>query len=100
MDAAKAFLGGHHLFLQALLLPLELRQEADGVGVELAALIHHLHPLLGITHSAHLHAHAEAIEQLRAQFAFFRVAGTNQDKAGGVAHADTFALNGVPAGGG
>ena len=86
--------------MQALLLPLELRQEADGVGVELTALIHHLHPLLGITHGAHLHAHAEAIEQLRTQFAFFRVAGTNQDKPGGVAHADAFALHRVPARGG
>jgi hypothetical protein len=49
---------------------------------------------------AHLHRQAKAVQQLRAQLAFFGVAAAHQHKAGGVAHAQAFALDQVFARGG
>ena len=92
-------LGRHHPGLQAVLHRLHAGVEAIGIGIEGGALIHHLHPQLRFAHGAHLHAHAEAIQQLGPQLAFFRVARTDQHEAGRVAHADAFPFDRVPAGG-
>ena len=90
-------LGRHHPLLQAVLHRLHAGVEAIGIGIEGGALIHHLHPQLRFAHGAHLHAHAEAVQQLGPQLAFFRVARTDQHEAGRVAHADAFPFHRVPA---
>ena len=90
----------NHPVLQGVLGGLYGVVEAVWIAVEGGALIHHLHPQLWIAHGAHLHAHAEAIEQLGPQLPLLGVAGADQHEAGRVAHAHTFALHRVPAGGG
>ena len=46
-----------------------------------------------------LDGEAETVEQLRAQFAFFRIAAADQHEAGRMAHAEALALDDVDAGG-
>ena len=59
-------------------------------------MIHHLNPQFGITHRAHLHTHAETIEQLRPQFALLRVAGADQHEAGWMAYGHALTFHRVP----
>jgi hypothetical protein len=81
----------------ALLLRVLLTEHL-GVGVERGALLDNLDALFWELDGFDLRVHAEAIEELWAELAFFGVTGADQDEPGGVLDGDTFALYGVPAG--
>ncbi len=86
--------------LQLLVVLVPQRFEGGGVFVEGVAAFDDAHAQRQVLRRAHLHRQAKAVQQLRAQLAFFGVAAAHQHKAGGVAHAQAFALDQVFARGG
>ena len=80
-----------------LLAVLELGNKADWIAVEAVAAFHDLDPVADIGRGAHIDRQAKAVEQLRAQFAFFRVAAADQDEARRVTDGKPFALDDVGA---
>ena len=59
-----------------------------------------MHPFARIADAANIHREGKAVQQLRAQVAFFRVHRADQDKARRVGEGDAFALDDVHAHGG
>ncbi len=80
---------------QRIRVGLPVGNEARRVGLERQAPAHHLGPDGGIARGGHLHHHAEAVQQLRAQVALFEVHGAEQRDARGVAHRQALALDRV-----
>ena len=76
------------------------RAKALRVGIEGQARAHDRLPLGCVLDVAQLHAQAEAVEQLRAQRALFRVHGADQHEARGMPVRDAVALHHVHAAGG
>ena len=58
-----------------------------------AAATHDLDAFLDFAGRAYVNGKSEAIKQLRAQFAFFRVSASDQHEPGAVAHGQPFALD-------
>ena len=71
-----------------------------GVFVKSIPALDHFNAQSHVLRRSHLDRQAEAVQQLRAQFTFFRVATADQDKSGRVANAQTFTLHQVFTGGG
>ena len=84
----------------ALVLLMPFGDEGRRVALEGIAAAHHQHALRQLGGRAHFHRQAEAVEQLRAQFAFFGVAAADQHEARRMAHAQALALDHVLARGG
>ena len=91
----QASAGGGDLFADALVVLVPVGDEGGTVLLKSVAPLDHLHPLGQLVGRAHLHREAEAVQQLRAQLAFFRVATAHQHKARRVAHRQALALDHV-----
>jgi len=70
-----------------------LRPEPLGVAIEGNAPSHHFGPHLDIPLSLHVYCQTKAVQQLGPQFSLLGVHGPHEDKCGGMAHRNTFALN-------
>ena len=72
-----------------------MRFERAGVSFKCVAAFDDLDAQRQVLWRAHLHREPKAVEQLGAQLSLFGVAAAHQHKAGGVAHAQAFALDQV-----
>ena len=85
-------------------LPLTLILERETLGksrritFKLIAHAHDLHALLDILGRCNLNRQTKAIQQLRTQLAFLRVATADQDKARAVANAQAITFNHIDTG--
>src|ERR1044071_1778424 len=80
---------------QCSLFCFKLSLKTDRIAFKLLTEFDNLHAQIEISHGADLSMQTEAVEQLRAQFPFFRIAGADQDKASRVADTDPFALDDI-----
>src|SRR6267378_3965208 len=77
LDACKAFPSPFDLTPQLVLLRTCRRSKLFRIAVKSLSLFHNLDPLLRFVLSLHFDVETEAIEQLRPQFTFLGVAGTD-----------------------
>ena len=91
----QALARGGDLLADALVVFLPALDEGGAVLLVRVAAAHHLHAVGQVVGRFDLHRQAEAVEQLRAQFAFFGVAAAHQHEARGVAHRQALALDHV-----
>ncbi len=92
-DVAQTSAGIHTALAQGVLLVLPLGEEGFGGVVEGQAAADDLGALGWLGRTAELHLEAEAVEQLRAQFAFLGVHGADQYEARRVAMGQAVALD-------
>lgn len=88
-------------FLARLVISLgPLGSEAFGIAIKGIATLDYFDARIEIGRGGDFDGESEAIEQLRAEIAFFGIAAADEDKARGMAHADSFALDDILASGG
>jgi len=85
-------LGGERLFLRQPFLT-----EAFRVLLKSNVALHDFHARTFIQNTADFHGEGKAVQQLRAQVAFFRVHGAHQNEARRVAEGNAFAFHNVHA---
>jgi len=78
---------------QVLLFPFPALVEAHGVLLVIQTALHHGYPALGIVETGHLHAEAEAIQELGPKFSFLGVHGAHQDEAGRMGEGNALPLH-------
>jgi len=98
-DAGQAFTGLLAALAQSRLRGVPTGAKALRIGVKVQAPTNDFTALGRLRQAAHGHIQAKAIEQLRAQLAFFRIHGADQHKTGGVAMGDAIALDHIGAAG-
>ena len=91
------FAGTGNLVGEFMLLGHPRFAEAFGVGLEGEVAFHDRHAVNGGAEAVNLNGQRKAVEQLRAQVAFFRVHGSHKNEAGRVGKRDAFALYHVDA---
>jgi hypothetical protein len=94
-DARDAAAGGDDMIAQAGLVGGKAGDEGFGIALEIVAAAHDLDARLEVLWRAHLDRHAEAVEQLRPEFAFFRVARADENELRRMTHAEPLALDDV-----
>ena len=68
-------------------------EKTNRIGLEGQAAVGDLNPFFQVRAAPHVHAEAEAVQQLGPQIPFFRVHGADQDEAAGMAEGDPLPLH-------
>ena len=89
--------GRHDAFSQKPVLFPPVFAKFRRIALKIHAAGHDRHALFRFGHAAHFHAKAETVQQLRPQFAFFRVHGAHQGKTRRMRPGKAFALHGIDA---